>query len=76
MYQKKNWSTEHSTRNRTVPGKVAKTCTKDGHKQTTKNKHYNINQKDEETQDDRGRWSDQLHLEDQGTGNMPNPSGT
>ena len=22
------------------------------------------------------RWSDRLHLEDQGTGNMPNPSGT
>ena len=22
------------------------------------------------------RWRDQLHLEDQGTGNMPNPSGT
>ena len=36
MYQTKNWSTEHSTGNKTVPGKVAKTCTKDGHKQTTK----------------------------------------
>jgi len=24
----------------------------------------------------RKRWSDQLHLEDQGTGNTPNPSGT
>ena len=24
----------------------------------------------------RKRWRDQLHLEDQGTGNMPNPSGT
>ena len=24
----------------------------------------------------RKRWKDQLHLEDQGTGNMPNPSGT
>jgi len=23
----------------------------------------------------RKRWRDQLHLEDQGTGNMPNPSG-
>ena len=40
------------------------------------NKHYNKNQKDEETQDDRGRdGGDQLDLEDQGTGNMPNPSG-
>ena len=24
----------------------------------------------------RKRWMDQLHLEDQGTGNTPNPSGT
>ena len=24
----------------------------------------------------RKRWRDQLHLEDQGTGNTPNPSGT
>ena len=24
----------------------------------------------------RKRWGDQLHLEDQGTGNTPNPSGT
>ena len=24
----------------------------------------------------RKRWRDQLHLEDQGTGNKPNPSGT
>ena len=24
----------------------------------------------------RNRWRDQLHLEDQGTGNTPNPSGT
>ena len=34
--QKKNWSTEHSTGNKTVPGKVTTTCTEDGHKQTTK----------------------------------------
>ena len=49
---------------KTVAEKVAKTCTEDGHKQTTKsgynmyrgwtqtdyqNKHYNINQKDEGT---------------------------
>jgi len=24
----------------------------------------------------RKRWKDQIHLEDQGTGNTPNPSGT
>jgi len=32
----KNWSTEHCKGNKTVPGKVAATCTEDGHKQTTK----------------------------------------
>jgi len=31
----KNGSTEHSKRNKTVPEKVATTCTEDGHKQTT-----------------------------------------
>ena len=36
MYQAKNWSTGHSTGNKTVPGKVATTCTEDGRKQTTK----------------------------------------
>ena len=54
MYQAKNWSTEHSKGNKTVPGKVATTCTEDGHTDY-QNKHYNINEKDEETQDDRGR---------------------
>ena len=34
--RKKNWNTEHSKGNKTVPGKVATTCTEDGHKQTTK----------------------------------------
>ena len=34
--QKKNGSTEHSKRNKTVPDKVATTCTEDGHIQTTK----------------------------------------
>ena len=37
MYQaKKNLSTEHSKGNKTVPGKVATTCTEVGHKQITK----------------------------------------
>jgi len=34
--RQKNGSTEHSKGNKTVPEKVAKTCTEDGHKQTTK----------------------------------------
>ena len=33
---KGNCSTEHSKGNKTIPGKVATTCTGDGHKQTTK----------------------------------------
>jgi len=34
--RQKNWSTDHSKGNKTVPGKVATTCTEDGHKKTTK----------------------------------------
>jgi len=30
--KEKNWSTEHSKGNKTVPEKVATTCTEDGHK--------------------------------------------
>jgi hypothetical protein len=33
---KKNWGTEHSKGNKTVPAKVATTCTEDGQKQITK----------------------------------------
>ena len=36
MYQAKNGSTEHSKGNKTVPEKVATTCTGDGHRQPTK----------------------------------------
>ena len=39
--QKKNGSTGHNKGNKTVPGKVASTCTEDGHKQTTKS-GYNM----------------------------------
>ena len=31
---------------------------------------------DDDDDDPRKRWRDQLHLEDQGTGNTANPSGT
>ena len=33
--RKKNWGTENSKGNKTVPAKVATTCTEDGDKQTT-----------------------------------------
>ena len=55
MYQGKNGGTEHSRGNKTVPEKVATPHTEDGHKQKQQNKHYNIDQKDEGTQDDRRR---------------------
>ena len=54
MYQGKNRSREYSKGNKTVPGKVATTRTENGQIEY-QNKHYNINQKDEGTQDDRGR---------------------
>jgi hypothetical protein len=34
--RKKNWGTEHSKGNNTVPVKVATTCTEGGHRQTAK----------------------------------------
>ena len=34
--RQKNWSTEHSKGNKTVPEKVTTTRTEDGHKKTTK----------------------------------------
>ena len=33
---KKNWGTKYSKGNKTVPAKVATTCTEDGDKQTSK----------------------------------------
>ena len=36
MHYAKNGSTKHSKGNKTVPKKVAITCSEDGHKQTTK----------------------------------------
>ena len=55
MYQGRNRSTEYSKGNKIVPGKVATTRTENGHQTEYQNKLYNINQKDEGTQDDRGR---------------------
>ena len=75
VLDKKNGSTEHSKRNKTVPEKVATTCTEDGHRLPKQALQYkpkgrrNIGRP-------RNRWRDQLHPEDQGTGNTPNPSGT
>ena len=54
MYQGRNGSTEHSKGNKTVPEKVA--TTRRGWIQTDyQNKHYNMKQRDQGMQDDRGR---------------------
>ena len=92
-----NRSTEHSKGNKTVTGKVAKTCTEDGHRLPKQALQYKPKVTTTCTEDGhrlpkqalqykpKGRrnigrprkiWRDQLHLEDQGTGNTPNPSGT
>jgi len=64
-----NNSCQYSKGNKTVPAKVATTHT--GYR----NKHYNINQKDEDTQGDRGRdGGTNFILRIQGTGIKPNPS--
>ena len=54
MCQAKKRSTEHSKGNKQDHNKWLQR-TEDGHKTDYQNKHYNINQKDEGTQDDRGR---------------------
>ena len=48
MYEAKNWSTEHSKGNKTVPGKVPQHVQRMDTNRLPK-QHYNINQKDEET---------------------------
>jgi len=68
-----NGSTEHSKGNKTIPGKVATTCTEDGHRLPKQALQYkpkgrrNIGRP-------RKKWRDQLHLEVQGTGNTPKHS--
>ena len=47
--RQKNWSTEHSKGNKTVPGKVANNMYRGWTQRDYQNKYYNINQKDEET---------------------------
>jgi len=47
VFGEKNGNTEHSKGNKTIQGKVATTRTVNGHKIDYKNRHYNINQRDE-----------------------------
>ena len=72
MYWEKNGSTEHSKGNKTVPEKVATTRTEDGHRLPKQALQYKP--KGRRNIGPRKRWRDQLHLEDQGTGNTPKPS--
>ena len=75
MYWAKNGSTKHSKGNKSVPEKwlqhVQRMDTNRIPKQALQYKpkrRRNIGRP-------RKRWRDQIHLEDQGTGNTPNPSG-
>jgi len=72
----KKGSTEHSKGNKTVPEKVATSCTEDGHTPTTKQALQYKPKGRRNIGRPRKRWRDQLHLEDQGTRNTHNPSGT
>jgi len=76
LYKGKNGSTEHSKRKKQYQEKwlqhVQRMDTNRLPKQALQYKprgRRNIGRL-------RKRWRDQLHLEDQGTGNTPNPSGT
>ena len=71
MYQGKNGRREYSKGNKTVPGKVATTRTEDGHKLPKGALQY-IPKGQRNIGRPRKRRRDQLHLEDQGAGNMPN----
>ena len=50
------------------------TCTEDGHKENKKTSTTIQTKRTKNIGRPRKRWRDQLHLEDQGTGNTPNPS--
>jgi len=54
---------------------VATTCTEDGHRLPKQALQYKTRRR-RNVGRPRKRWRDQLHLEDQGTGNTPNPAGT
>jgi len=54
---------------------MATTSTDDGHRLPKQALQYKPKGR-RNTGRPRKRWRDQLHLEDQGTGNTPNPSGT
>jgi hypothetical protein len=75
MYWAKNGSTERSKGNKTVTEKLATTRTEDGHRLPRQAKQYKLKGR-RNIGRPRKRWRDHLHLEDQGTGNTLNPSGT
>jgi len=54
---------------------VATTCTEYGHRLPKQALQYKLKRR-KNTGPPGKRWRDQLHLEDKGTGNKPNPSGT
>ena len=67
MYQAKNWSTEHSTGNKTVPGKWLQHVQRMDTDRLAKQALQYIPKGRRNIGQPRKRWRDQLHLEDQGT---------
>jgi len=61
---------------KTVPEKVATTCTEVDTNRLPKQALQYKPKGRRNIGRPRKRWRDQIHLEDQGTGNTPNPSGT
>jgi hypothetical protein len=61
--RKKNWATEHSKGNKTVPAKVATTCTEDRHRLPKQALRYRPKGR-RNLGRPKKRWTDQIHLED------------
>ena len=74
MYQGKKGA--QNIGNKTVSENMATTLTEDGHKSNTKTSTPIQTKRAKKQWRPKKIWRDQLHFEDQGTGNTPNPSGT
>ena len=76
MYKGKNGSTEHSIGNKTVPEKWLQHVQRMDRNRLPRQALKYEPEGRRNIGRPKKRWTDQLHFEDQGTGNTPNPSGT